>query len=80
MGISVGMVKWSMQISEFNIKFHPLKDIKAQERADFITEFTFSMPAGMPIEVAKSTTQKPKMSMYPSSRHNFIGPFTPIGQ
>ena len=35
------MVQWAIQLSQFDIKYHPRTAIKAQALANFIAEFTF---------------------------------------
>ena len=35
------MVQWAIQLSQFDIKYHPRTAIKAQALAYFIAEFTF---------------------------------------
>ena len=35
------MVQWAIEISQFDIEYHPKTAIKAQALADFIAEFTF---------------------------------------
>ena len=35
------MVQWVIELSQFDIEYHPRTTIKAQALADFITEFTF---------------------------------------
>ena len=34
------MVQWVIELSQFNIEYHPKTAIKAQALADFIAEFT----------------------------------------
>ena len=34
------MVQWAIELSQFDIKYHPQTAIKAQALADFIAEFT----------------------------------------
>ena len=34
------MVQWAVELSQFDIEYRPRTAIKAQELADFITEFT----------------------------------------
>ena len=34
------MVQWAIELSQFNIGYHPRIAIKAQALADFIAEFT----------------------------------------
>ena len=35
------MVQWTIELSQFDIEYHPRIAIKAQVLADFIAEFTF---------------------------------------
>ena len=35
------MVQWTIELSQFDIEYHPRTAIKAQALADFIAEFTF---------------------------------------
>ncbi|XP_030946028.1 uncharacterized protein LOC115970549 [Quercus lobata] len=35
------MIQWTIELSQFDIEYHPRIAIKAQALADFITEFTF---------------------------------------
>ena len=38
---SIGrMVQWAVELSQFDIKYHPRTTIKAQVLADFVAEFT----------------------------------------
>ena len=34
------MVQWAIELSQFNIEYHPKTAIKAQALVDFIAEFT----------------------------------------
>ena len=34
------MVQWAIELSQFDIEYHPRTAIKAQALADFIVEFT----------------------------------------
>lgn len=36
------LVKWSVELSEFDIEYHPRGAIKGQTVTDFITEYTYS--------------------------------------
>ena len=36
------MVQWAIELSQFDIEYHPRTAIKAQALADFIVEFTLS--------------------------------------
>ena len=35
------MVQWEIELTQFDIKYHPRTAIKAQALVDFIAEFTF---------------------------------------
>ena len=35
------MIQWAIELSQFDIEYHPRTSIKAQALADFIAEFTF---------------------------------------
>ena len=35
------IVQWAIELSQFDIEYHPRTAIKAQAFADFIVEFTF---------------------------------------
>ena len=35
------MVQWAIELSQFDIEYHPRTAIKAQALVDFIVEFTF---------------------------------------
>ena len=34
------MIQWAIELSQFDIEYHPRSAIKAQALADFIAEFT----------------------------------------
>ena len=34
------LIQWAVELSEFDVRYHPREAIKAQALADFITEFT----------------------------------------
>ena len=36
------MVQWAIELSQFDIEYHPRTAIKAQALVDFIAEFTLS--------------------------------------
>lgn len=41
--VAVGrIVQWAIELSKFDIEYHPRTTIKAQALADFIAEFTLS--------------------------------------
>ena len=49
------MVQWAIELSQFDIKYHPKTTIKAQALADFIAEFTL-LDKGNLIDVAERWT------------------------
>ncbi|XP_030964682.1 uncharacterized protein LOC115985938 [Quercus lobata] len=51
------MVQWAIELSQFDIEYHPRTAIKAQALADFITEFTLPDEDGIPDGVDKWTIQ-----------------------
>ena len=54
------MVQWAIELSQFDIKYHPRTAIKAQALADFIAEFTTpgSIESLWTINTDGSSTQK----------------------
>ena len=44
------MVQWAIELSQFDIKYHPRIAIKAQALADFITKFTIPDEDSLPNE------------------------------
>ena len=51
------MVQWAIELSQFDIEYHPRTAIKAQALADFIAEFTLPDEDGIPDGVDKWTIQ-----------------------
>jgi len=51
------MVQWAIELSQFDIEYHPRAAIKAQALADFIAEFTLPDEDGITDEVDKWTIQ-----------------------
>ncbi|XP_030941748.1 uncharacterized protein LOC115966716 [Quercus lobata] len=51
------MVQWAVELSQFDIEYHPRAAIKAQALADFIAEFTLPDEDGTTDEVDKWTIQ-----------------------
>lgn len=51
------MVQWAIELSQFDIKYHPRTAIKAQALADFIAEFTFPDEDSLTNEVERWTIQ-----------------------
>ena len=59
------MVQWAIELSQFDIEYHPKKSIMAQALVDFITEFTLPDEDGLidetewwTIQTNDSSTQK----------------------
>ena len=44
------MVQWAIELSQFDIEYHPRTTIKAQVLADFIAEFTILDEDSLPNE------------------------------
>ncbi|XP_030970747.1 uncharacterized protein LOC115991144 [Quercus lobata] len=51
------MVQWAVELSQFDIEYHPRAAIKAQALADFIAEFTLPDEDGITDEVDRWTIQ-----------------------
>ena len=51
------MVQWTIELSQFDIEYHPRTAIKAQALADFIAEFTLPDEDRLTDEVDRWTIQ-----------------------
>ena len=51
------MVQWAIELSQFDIEYHPRTVIKAQVLADFITKFTFPNKDSLTNEAERWTIQ-----------------------
>ena len=51
------MVQWAIELSQFDIEYHPRTAIKAQALADFIAEFTFPDKDSLTNEAERWTIQ-----------------------
>ena len=51
------MVQWAIELSQFDIEYHPRMAIKAQALADFITEFTLTDKENLNHETKRWTIQ-----------------------
>ena len=51
------MIRWAIELSQFNIEYHPRTAIKAQALADFIAEFTSPDKDSLTNEVGRWTIQ-----------------------
>ena len=51
------MVKWAIELSQFDIEYHPRTTIKAQALVDFIDEFTFLDKDSLTNEAERWTIQ-----------------------
>ena len=65
------LVKWSIELSEFNLRYHPRLTIKFQILADFITECTLSeedpeVTQDPPIEgpIEEPASEMPSWTLY----------------
>ena len=51
------MVQWAIELSQFDIEYHPRMAIKAQALANFITEFTSPNEDSLTNEAERWTIQ-----------------------
>ena len=51
------MVQWAIELSQFDIEYHPRTAIKAQALADFIAEFTLPDEDSLTDRVKRWTIQ-----------------------
>ena len=51
------MIQWAIELSQFDIEYHPRTTIKAQALVDFIAEFTFPNEDGLADEAGRWTIQ-----------------------
>ena len=51
------MIRWAIELNQFNIEYHPRTAIKAQVLADFIAEFTSPDKDSLTNEVGRWTIQ-----------------------
>ena len=51
------MVQWAIELSQFDIEYHPRTTIKAQALADFIADFTFPDEDNLTNEAERWTIQ-----------------------
>ena len=56
------MVKWEIELGQFNIKYHPRTTIKVQALADFIVEFTLLDEDGLTDETERWPIQNDGLS------------------
>ena len=56
------MVQWAIELSQFDIEYHPRTAIKAQALADFIVEFTFPDEENLIPEAERWTIQTDGLS------------------
>ena len=56
------MVQWAIELSQFNIEYHPRTAIKAQALANFVAEFTTLDEDNAPNEVERWTVQTDGLS------------------
>ena len=58
------MVQWAIELSQFDIEYHPRTAIKAQALVDFIAEFTIPDEDNAPNEAERWTVQTDGSSAY----------------
>ena len=56
------MVQWAIELSQFDIEYHPRTAIKAQALVDFIAEFIFLDKDGLTNEAKQWTIQTDGLS------------------
>ena len=56
------MVQWAIELSQFDIEYHPRTAIKAQALVDFIAEFTLSNEDNLTNETERWTIQTDGLS------------------
>ena len=56
------MIQWAIELSHFDIEYHPKTAIKAQALADFIAEFTVPNEDGVLDKVERWTIQTDRSS------------------
>ena len=49
------MIQWAIELSQFDIEYHPRTTIKAQALVDFITDFTYPNEDGLADEAQRWT-------------------------
>ena len=53
------LIKWAIELSEFDIRYKPRTVVKGQVLADFIMEFTFSNTPAQPVETTQLVPDLP---------------------
>ena len=66
------MVQWAIELSQFDIEYHPRTAIKAQALADFITEFTIPDKDNLTNEAERWTIQTDSLSAQKRGRVRVI--------
>ena len=66
------MVQWAIEISQFDIEYHPRIAIKAQALADFIAKFTFLDEDNLTNEAERWTIQTDSLSAQKRGRVRVI--------
>ena len=61
LGTSGGLIKWVIELSEFEIRYRPRREVKWQVLEDFIMEFTPSNTSTKPTE---TTQLAPDLSIW----------------
>ena len=54
------LLKWAIELSQFEIEFQPRSVIKGQALADFVTEFSYKLDERPEDDSSPSTPQVPK--------------------
>ena len=64
------LLKWAIELSQFEIKFQPRLAIKGQALADFIDEFSHKPDKRLEEDPSPSTAQVPKWGLYVDGSSN----------
>ena len=70
MNASGRLLKWAIELSQFDIKFTPRPTIKGQALADFLAEFTTPPDKRLEEALTIPTAKIPKWSLYVDGSSN----------
>ena len=61
------ILKWAVELGQYDIKFHPRTAIKAQALADFVAEFARGTHPVSPVDLAGADLAQPVVQVMASS-------------
>ena len=67
------LIKWAIELSEFDIKYKPRTVVKGQVLADFILEFTSSNSPAQPTETTQLALDLPTWRLFVNGAANSEG-------